>query len=136
MNRSLLLRVLTGVALLIVAGVHVAIAPDYIGLGKRPFSLGDQFYIQSVVAVVLTIALLVRPHLLVWLATAGFAAGSLAVLVYSRYKTIPVPGFPPGFMESWDARGAKLAAISEAATLVFATIGAGLALKTRQGRSS
>ena len=136
MNRSLLLRVLTGVALLVVAGVHIAIAGTYSGIGKHPFALGDQFYIQSVIAVVLTVALLVRPHLLVWLATAGFAAGSLAVLVYSRYKTIPVPGFPPGFMETWDARGAKLAAISEGAALVLSTIGAGLALKDRQDRSS
>jgi hypothetical protein len=136
MNRSLLLRVLTGAALLVVAGVHVAIAPDYSGIGKHPFALGDQFYVQSVIAVVLTIALFVRPHLLVWLATAGFAAGSLAVLVYSRYKTIPIPGFPPGFMETWDARGARLSAWAEGAALVLATVGAALALKARQVRSS
>ena len=80
----------TAAALLGVAAVHLAIAGDYTGIGKHPLSLGDQFYVQSVVAIVLGLVLLVRPHLLVWLATAGFAAGSLAVLVYSRYKTIPV----------------------------------------------
>lgn len=133
MNRSLILRLLTAVALAGVAAVHLDIAGTYTSIGKHPLALSDQFYAQSAVAIVLALALLVRPHLLVWLASAGFAAGSLAVLVYSRYKTIPVYGFGPGFSETWDAKGAKLAAGFESAALLLSLIGLGL---SRQARSS
>jgi hypothetical protein len=125
-NGSLVLRVLTGAALVGVAVVHLRIAGTYNGLGDHPFSLGDLFKAQAVIAFGLTAALLVRPHLLVWLAAAVFAAGSLAVLVYSRYRTIPIPDVPGGFQESWAAPSAKLAAAYEAAALVLALLGATL----------
>jgi hypothetical protein len=129
---SVVLRVLTGAALVGVAVVHLRLAGTYDALGDHPFSLGDQFRAQAVIALVLTAALLARPHLLVWLAAALFAAGSLAVLVYSRYRTIPVPGVPGGFQESWSAPDAKLAAGYETAALVLALLGATL---TRRSRS-
>ena len=124
MNPSLILRILTGAALVGVAVVHLKIAGTYTAVGKHPLALSDQFYLQAAMAFVLTAALLIRPHLLVWLAAAGFAAGSLAVLVYSRYKTIPIYGFPPGFQESWSVEGAKPAAYFEGAALVLAGVGA------------
>jgi hypothetical protein len=123
---SVILRVLTGAALVGVAVVHLRIAGTYSGLGDHPFSLGDQFKAQAVIAILLTAALLVRPHPVVWLAAAVFAAGSLAVLVYSRYRTIPVPGVPGGFQESWSAPDVKLAAAYEAAALVLSLLGATL----------
>lgn len=131
MSANAVVRVLSAAALVGIGGVHLAIAGDYTVIGNRPVSLGDQFYAQSGVAVALALALLVRPHLLVWLAAAGFAAGSLAVLVYSRYKTIPVPGFPGGFMETWQARGAKPAAAFEAAALVLSAVGAATSPQAR-----
>ena len=106
MNSSLIQRILTGVALVGIAVVHLKIAGNYTSVGTHPLALSDQFYAQAAIAFVLTAALLIRPHLLVWLAAAGFAAGSLAVLVYSRYKTIPIYGFPSGFQESWSVEGA------------------------------
>ncbi|MCW2543505.1 MAG: Membrane protein [Frankiales bacterium] len=137
MNRSLALRVLTALALIGVAVVHLDIAGDYVPLGKHPLSLGDQFRAQGVIAILLAIALMVKPHLLVWLAAAGFAAGSLAVLVYSRYKTIPIYGLPGGFTETWEAKGAKPAAYFESAALLLALIGSALSFgQFRQARSS
>lgn len=137
MSTNLVVRVLAALALVGVAVVHLAIAGDYVELGKHPISLGDQFYAQSVAAIVLAIALLVKPHLLVWLAAAGFAASSLAVLVYSRYKTIPVYGLPNGFIETWDARGAKPAAYFEGAALLLTMVGSAVSFQSfRQARSS
>lgn len=121
-----LLRILTALALVGVAVVHLRIAQDYTGLGSRPLSLGDQFYAQSAAALLLAVALLVRPHRLVWVATALFAAGSLAVLVWSRYRCLPVPGFDGCFQETWAVDGAKPAAAFETAALVLSA--AGLAL--------
>jgi hypothetical protein len=125
-NRSLIVRVLTALALLGVAIVHLDIAGNYDGVGKHPLSLSDQFYAQSVIAILLAVALLVKPHLLVWLAAIGFAVGSLAVLVYSRYNTLPIYGFPPGFQETWMAKGAKQAAVFESAAIILAGAGAAL----------
>jgi hypothetical protein len=131
MNNTLVLRILAGIGLIGIAAVHLDIAKDYKGLGKHPLALTDQFYAQSAMAIVLILALAVRPHFLVWAATALFAVGSLAVLVYSRYNTIPIYGFDPGFMESWSAKGAKLAAASEALTILAAGAGAFLSKPAR-----
>ncbi|MCU1587843.1 MAG: hypothetical protein JWN31_1336 [Frankiales bacterium] len=137
MNRSLALRVLTALALVGVAVVHLSIAKNYVDVGKHPLALSDQFYVQAASAILIGLALVIRPHLLVWLAALGFAFVSLAVLVYSRSHTIPVYGFPPGFQESWDVRGAKPAAYFETAALVLSAVGAALSLRAfRQARSS
>jgi len=117
------LRVLTALALVGIAVVHLRIAHTYTAIGKHPLTIGDQFYVQAVVAIGLALVLLVRPHMLVWAACALFALGSLAVLVYSRYRALPVYGFPGGFQESWDVSGAKLAAGFESAALVLAVVG-------------
>lgn len=117
-------RVLTALALIGVAVVHLRIASSYEGLGGHPFALTDQFYAQAVAAFVLAGALLVRPHLLVWLAGTGLAAASLGVLVYSRYRCLPVPGFDGCFQETWATRGAKPAAAFEVAALVLSALGA------------
>ncbi len=124
MNRSVVLRVLTAAALVGFAVVHLSIAGNYAGLGKHPLALSDQFYAQAVIASVLALALLVRPWLLVWLAAAGFAAGSLAVLVYSRSNCLPIYGFDGCFLETWSVEGAKNAAYFETAALVLAAVGA------------
>ena len=120
---KLALRVLTALALLGVAVVHLRIAHSYTPIGKHPVSIGDQFYAQAVLCLLLAAALAVRPRTLVWAASALFAAGSLAVLVYSRYRALPVYGFPGGFQETWDVSGAKPAAAFESAALVLALLG-------------
>ena len=134
-NRDLILRVLTGAALVGIAVVHLRIASNYEGLGTRPLSLPDQFYAQATVAFLLTIALLVRPHLLVWLATIGFAVGSLGVIVYSRYKCLPIYGFDGCFQETWAVEGAKPAASFEGAAIGLASIGAYFSYQARSRRS-
>jgi hypothetical protein len=123
-----LLRVLTAVALVGVAVVHLRIAPDYEGLGRHPLALTDQFYAQSAGALLLAVAVLVRPHRLVWLATVGFAVASLGGLVYSRYRCLPVPGFDGCFQETWAVRGAKPALAFEVATLVLSALALTLTL--------
>ncbi|MGB8652537.1 MAG: hypothetical protein WCD35_17955 [Mycobacteriales bacterium] len=124
MTSSWVLRGLTGAALIGIAVVHLRIAGNYTGLGSHPLALSDQFYAQAVIAFLLTAALLVRPHLLVWLAVVAFAAGSLAVLVYSRYRCLPVHGFDGCFEETWAVQGAKAAAWFESGALVLGLAGA------------
>jgi hypothetical protein len=119
----IVLRLLTGIALIAVAVVHLRIAHTYEPVGKHPLSIGDQFYAQAVIAFVLTAALLVRPRRLVWAASFLFAVGSLAVLVYSRYHALPVYGFSGGFQEGWGVTGAKPAAVFESLAIVLSLAG-------------
>jgi hypothetical protein len=133
---TLALAVLTGVALVGIAVVHLRIAGNYVDFGKHPLALSDQFRAQAVVAFLLTVALLVRPHVLVWLATFGFAAVSLGVLVYSRYKSLPVPGLDGGFQETWAASGAKAARAWEIAALVLSALGAATSLRSSRRRTA
>ncbi|MCU1594130.1 MAG: hypothetical protein JWO12_1522 [Frankiales bacterium] len=134
MNNTLVLRVLAALSLVGVAFVHLKIAGNYDGLGKDPLALDDQFYVQAAVAILLAVALVVKPHLLVWLAAVGFAVASMAGLIYSRYKCLPIYGFDGCFQETWSVEGAKLAITAEIATLVFAGAGAAVTYRALQGR--
>ena len=136
MNSRLLLPISTGGALVGVAIVHLQIAGPYSNVGTHPLSLGDQFYAQAGIAFLIALALLVRPHLLVWLGSGAFAAGSLAVLIYSRYRAIPLYGLPSGFQESWSAKGAQPAAWFESIALVFSLAGATLLSRPHRGRAA
>ncbi|MFN2537701.1 MAG: hypothetical protein ABR549_06060 [Mycobacteriales bacterium] len=128
---TIALRVLTAVALVGVAVVHLRIADGYTAIGTHPLAIGDQFYVQAALAFLLAAAVLVRPAALVWAACALFAIGSLAVLVYSRYRPLPVYGFAGGFQESWEVEGAKLAAAFESAAVVLSLLGGALAVGGR-----
>ncbi len=126
----LVLAVLTAVGLVAIAVIHLRIAKNYVDLGSKPFSLGDQFYAQAAGGIALAVGvllMLVRPlgrlEPLVWASAVGFGIVSLAFLVYSRYHAIPVPGLPGGFQESWDASGAKPAAVAESLTIAFGLAG-------------
>jgi hypothetical protein len=134
--RLRILAVLTAVALVGIAVVHLNIAGNYKGLGSHPLALSDQFYAQAVGGIVLAIALLIRPHALVWLSCLGFAIASLGAITYSRYKCLPIYGFDGCFQESWGVEGARPAAYFEGLAIVLSTIGAALTvpafLRTRR----
>lgn len=131
MTRSLILRLLAAAALAGIAVVHLRIAGNYQGLGKHPLALNDQFYAQGTAAIAIAVTLLVKPHLLVWLAALGFTVASFAGLIYSRYKCLPIYGFDGCFQESWTVEGAKPAAWFESASLVLTTAGSALAYLSR-----
>lgn len=133
------LRVLTAVALALVAYAHLDVADVYVEVGDKPFSLGYQFYAQAAGALTLAVAILIpfvrswgKLDPLVWAAVAGFGVISLVPLVVSRYRPIPVPGLPDGFQESWSVEGAKLSAFAESAVIVLAVVGLLLALRARR----
>ena len=126
------LRALTALALVGIAVVHLRIAHGYTPIGKHPLSIGDQFYVQAVLAFLIAAVVVVRGDALAFGASALFALGSLAVLVYSRYHALPVYGFPGGFQETWDVSGAKPAAWFEGAALALSLLGGGIAVSARE----
>lgn len=123
MRSTRVLALLTAVALTGIAVVHLRIADSYGKVGDHPLSIGDQFYAQSGAAILLALVLVVRPRPLAWAVTILFAAGALGVLVYSRYRCLPLNGFDGCFTESWDVEGARQAAWAEAAALGLSVFG-------------
>lgn len=142
-----LLRVLVAVALGLVAYYHLDLADSYTAIGDRPLSLGDQFYAQSAVAIVLALLVLVplvrslgRWDRWLWAAVAAFGVVSLVPLVYSRYNPLPLPlcssetcqaAFPDGWQESWDAIHAQPTAVVETVVVVGALVALALTLRRR-----
>ena len=116
------LRILTALGLLGIAVVHLDIASSYAGIGSHPLSLSDQFYAQGAAAIALAVAVVAWPHRLVSMAIVGFAVASLAGLIYSRYRCLPLYGFHGCFQETWSVRGAKYALFFEVETLVCAGV--------------
>ena len=123
---TLTLSVLAAIGLVAIAVIHLRIAKNYVDLGSKPFSLGDQFYAQAAGGIALAVGLLValvrplgRIEPLLWLSVVGFGVVSLAFLVFSRYHPIPVPGLKGGFQESWASSGAKPAAWAESLTIAL-----------------
>lgn len=125
---DLLLRLATAVALAVVAFTHLDIADLYEAVGSP--SLAATFRLQAAVAVLLAVALLVRPVVPVRLLVLAFSAASLGALVWSRYRCLYVPGFDSCFQETWQAPRAVSSAVAEAAALLLSA--AGLALPTRR----
>ena len=105
------LRVLTAVALIGVAVVHLRIAHNYTSIGTHPLAISDQFYAQAALAFLLSGAGQVSPAARVWGGCALFAIGARAGLGYS------------GFQESWAVEGAKLAAWFEGTALGLSLLG-------------
>jgi peptidoglycan/LPS O-acetylase OafA/YrhL len=118
----LLARLVAVSALVVVAGVHLRLAPGYALIGEQ-VTLGDLFRAQAFVCGLVAIALLLHPRRPVWLAAAVVALASLVAVVLTTYVAVPAFGpFPRVFEPVW--YGEKvLAAVSAGAGLAAALLG-------------
>ena len=128
----MLLRVLAAAALVVVAGVHVRLAPGYSLVGDQ-VTQGALFRVQAAIATVVALALLARPVRLVWLAAATVGLASLLAVVVTVYVAVPAIGPLPRIFEPiW--YGEKVVAAAAAGTaLVTSLAGLVLARRGRQG---
>ncbi len=117
----LLARLVAVAALVVVAVVHLRLAPGYALIGEQ-VTQGDLFRAQALVCPV-AIALL-RPRRPVWFAAAAVALASLVAVVLTTYVAVPALGpFPRVFEPVW--YGEKmLAAVAAAVGLAAALFGA------------
>ena len=119
----LLARLVAVAALVVVAAVHVRLAPGYALVGEQ-VTQGDLFRAQALVCGLVALALLLRPRRPVWFAAAAVALASLVAVLLTTYVAVPAFGpFPRIFEPIW--YGEKvLAAVVAAAGLAAALFGA------------
>jgi hypothetical protein len=118
----LLSRLVAVVALLVVAVVHLRLAPGYSLIGEQ-VTQGDLFRTQAVVAVLVALALLLRPRRPVWFAAAAVALASLVAVVLTTYVAVPALGPLPRIFEPIWYGEKVLAAVAAAAGLAAGLLG-------------
>src|SRR3954453_11518186 len=82
------LAIAVAVCLAIDAYVHLSDATDYGSVRTSVLSQADLFRIQAVLAIVLAMALLVRPRRWVWAASALLLAGAAFAVVLCTYVDV------------------------------------------------
>ena len=120
---NIALRVLTALALFIDAGVHIHLAPGYQAASPGGIGQGNLFLLESVVAVLAALYVLIRGSrasfaLALMVALSAFAA----VMVY-RYVDIPAIGPIPAMYEPVWFFEKSLSAVAEGAGALLAGVG-------------
>jgi hypothetical protein len=135
MGTVLLIRALgavTAALLAIDAYVHLHDAHLYDTGAGGSITEGSLFRVEAGVAVLVALALLVRPHWLVWviaLLVAASAAGAL--YLYTYVDVGPLGPLPDMYEPTWALPGKRLAAVAETAATVIAVAGLAVALIAR-----
>jgi hypothetical protein len=131
------LGVVTAALLAIDGYVHFDDAGLYdIGTGAA-ITQGALFRAEAGVAVVVAIALLVRPHWIVWVVAVAVAAGAAgAVFVYTSVDVGPLGPLPDMYEPTWALPGKRLSAGAETAATLTAIAGLVIAVAARRRRSS
>lgn len=132
-----LLRLATAAALVIDAIVHVQDAHFYDVAAGGGVTQGQLFRIQSVVAIVVALAVLIWPKWPSWL-VAVLVAGSAvtAVVTYTYVDIGPFAGLPGMYEPSWGPPGKLLSAYAEGAGTLLALAGQARALLHRRQASA
>lgn len=130
------LGVLTAALLAIDAYVHLHDAGLYDG--GTGITEGALFRVQACVALVVALALLVRPHwVVVWVIALLVAAGAAgAIYLYTSVDVGALGPLPNLYEPTWALPGKRLAAAAETAATATAALGLAVAVLARlHGRS-
>jgi hypothetical protein len=125
------LAVATAVLLGIDAYVHLHDAHFYDSLASSSLSEGTLFRIQAIVAVVVAVALLVRPHPVVWAVAVLVTASAVgAVLLYTYVDVGALGPLPDLYEPSWVPAGKLASAVAEGLGTLLAITGFVLSVRT------
>ena len=119
------LAVATAVLLGIDAYVHFHDAHFYASVASSTISEGNLFRVQATVAVVVAVALLVRPHPVVWAIAVLVTASAVGAVLLYTYVDVGALGPLPNLYEpTWAAAPGKLAsAVAEGLGTLLAIAG-------------
>lgn len=127
------LAVATAALLAVDAYVHLDDASFYDAVRTSVLSEGTLFRVQAAAAIVVAIALLVRPHPVVWTLAALVAASAAgAVLLYTYVDVGALGPLPDMYEPTWDLPGKRASAIAEAAATLLAIAGLVVAVRLRR----
>jgi hypothetical protein len=126
------LGVATAVLLAIDAYVHFHDAGFYDPVATSTLSQGNLFRAQAAAAVVVGIALLLRPHPVVWAVAVLVAASAVgAVLLYTYVDVGTLGPLPDMYERTWAVPGKRASAVAEGLGTLLAITGFALAVRTR-----
>ena len=126
------LAVATAVLLGIDAYVHFHDAHFYDFASTSSISEGNLFRAQAIAAVVVGIALLVRPHPVVWAVAVLVTASAVgAVLLYTYVDVGALGPLPDLYEPTWVPAGKLASAVAEGLGTLFAITGFIVAVRTR-----
>ena len=127
------LAVATAVLLGIDACVHLHDAHFYDSLASSSLSEGTLFRIQAIVAVVVAVALLIRPHPVVWaVAVLVTASAAGAVLLYTYVDVGALGRLPDLYEPTWALPGKLASAVAEGLGTLLAITGFVVAVARKQ----
>jgi hypothetical protein len=127
------LGLLTAVLFAIDAYVHFNNAHGYDFDGGASITQGNLFRVQASVAVVVALALLIRPHWGVWVAALVVAASATGAVFLYTYVNVGRFGPLPNMYEpTWDLPGKLASAVAESIATGFSLVGLWAALHARR----
>jgi hypothetical protein len=132
-----ILGVATAALLALDAYVHFHDAGLFDGGTGATLDEGLLFRLQAGAAVVVAIALLVKPHWLVWiLALLVAASATAAVFLYTYVDVGPLGPLPDLYDPTWALPGKRASAVAEAVATGLSVAGLVLALRVRRSERS
>jgi hypothetical protein len=125
------LAVATAVLLGIDAYVHLHDAHFYDSAATSSLSEGTLFRAQAIVAVIVAVALLIRPHPVVWAVAVLVTASAVgAVLLYTYVDVGALGPLPDLYEPSWVPAGKLASAVAEGLRTLLAITGFVLSVRT------
>ncbi len=114
------------------AYVHYHDAHIYDAVSTSTLSQGTLFRAQATAAVIVAVALLIRPHPVVWAVAVLVAASAAgAVLLYTYVDVGTLGPLPDMYEPTWDLPGKLASAVAETAATLLALAGLVTSLQTR-----
>jgi len=122
----------TAAFLVVDAFVHLSDARLY-SLPTSAVTEGTLFRAEAIIAIVVAVALLVRPRPAVWALAVVVAASAVGAVLLSTYVDVGALGpFADMYEPTWAVPGKAASAIAETAAAVLALAGLTLALRTQR----
>ncbi|GAB3524347.1 hypothetical protein [Arthrobacter monumenti] len=119
----LVLRIVIAAALVVDAVVHLQLAPGYQQAAPGGIGQGTLFVIQSIVAILIAVYVLVRGSKLSYALAAMIAFAALFAVILYRYVDVPAIGPMPAMYEPIWYFEKTLTAVAEAIAGILAVIG-------------
>ncbi|MFF5293694.1 hypothetical protein [Paractinoplanes globisporus] len=127
------LAVVTAVLLGVDAYVHLHDAGQYDQFRSSVMSEGTLFRIQAVVAIVVALAVLIRPNILTWILSLLVSASvAIAVTLYTYVNVGQLGPIPNLYENTWNEPGKVGSAVAETLAALVSIAGLILALRTRR----
>lgn len=131
------LAAVTAVLLGVDAYVHLHDAAQYDQFKSSVMSEGTLFRIQGIVAIVIALAVLIRPRVLTWvisLLVSGSAA--VAVFLYTYVNVGQLGPIPNLYENTWHEPGKVFSAVAETIAALISIVGLVLAIRARRRATS